>query len=75
MSETKGSILHKLGQTNGRGLNADTLDNVEGSQYARNDAANDFSHAVVIMSALPTTDPVVAGQLWNNLGVLNISAG
>jgi hypothetical protein len=30
---------------------------------------------VVILSGLPTSDPSVAGQLWNNLGVLNVSAG
>jgi hypothetical protein len=29
----------------------------------------------VILSGLPTSDPTVAGQLWNNLGVLNVSAG
>jgi len=29
----------------------------------------------VIMSNLPIADPNVAGQLWNNAGVLNISAG
>lgn len=29
----------------------------------------------VIMTNLPTSDPGVAGQLWNNAGVLNISAG
>ena len=29
----------------------------------------------VIMTNLPTSDPSVAGQLWNNSGVLNISAG
>jgi hypothetical protein len=29
----------------------------------------------VIMANLPTSDPSVAGQLWNNSGVLNISAG
>lgn len=29
----------------------------------------------VIMSNLPTANPNVAGQLWNNAGVLNISAG
>lgn len=29
----------------------------------------------VIMSNLPTSDPGVAGQLWNNSGVLNVSAG
>jgi len=34
-----------------------------------------FSIPKVIMSNLPTSDPGVAGQLWNNSGVLNISAG
>jgi hypothetical protein len=29
----------------------------------------------VIMANLPTSDPSVVGQLWNNAGVLNISAG
>ena len=37
--------------------------------------ANTFTDAVQVFSALPTADPVNAGQLWNNLGVLNISAG
>lgn len=29
----------------------------------------------VILSGLPTADPLVAGQLWNNTGVLTVSAG
>lgn len=29
----------------------------------------------VIMANLPTSDPLVAGQLWNNTGVLTVSAG
>ena len=29
----------------------------------------------IIMNALPTADPAVAGALWNNSGVLNVSAG
>jgi len=29
----------------------------------------------VILSGLPTSDPSVAGQLWNNSGVLTVSAG
>lgn len=29
----------------------------------------------VILSALPTSNPTNAGQLWNNSGVLNVSAG
>lgn len=31
--------------------------------------------AVIIMDDLPTSDPVVAGQLWNDNGTLKISAG
>jgi len=29
----------------------------------------------VVISDLPTSDPGVAGQLWNNAGVLSVSAG
>ena len=29
----------------------------------------------VIMTGLPTSDPVVAGALWSNSGVLTVSAG
>ncbi len=29
----------------------------------------------VIISDLPTSDPGVVGQLWNNAGVLSVSAG
>ena len=37
---------------------------------------NDLTVAdVVIFSGLPTADPVVAGQLWSNAGVLTVSAG
>lgn len=31
--------------------------------------------SAVFMLDLPTSDPSVAGALWNNAGVLNISAG
>jgi hypothetical protein len=31
--------------------------------------------AGVILNALPTSDPVVAGQLWNDSGTLKVSAG
>lgn len=37
---------------------------------------NDLTVAdVVIMSGLPTADPTVAGQLWNDAGTLKVSAG
>lgn len=31
--------------------------------------------ADLILSSLPSADPVVAGQLWNNSGVLSVSTG
>jgi hypothetical protein len=37
--------------------------------------SHDGANSVVIFKDLPTADPTVAGQLWNNLGVLNVSAG
>lgn len=37
--------------------------------------ATTLSNASIIMSALPTSDPSVAGQLWSNSGVLTVSAG
>ena len=30
---------------------------------------------IIIMPNLPTSDPNVGGQLWNNNGVLSVSAG
>lgn len=36
---------------------------------------HDGTNSVVIFNDLPTADPSVAGQLWNNAGVLNVSAG
>lgn len=34
-----------------------------------------FTGIVVSMANLPTSDPVVAGQLWNDTGTLKVSAG
>lgn len=33
------------------------------------------AETVITMPLLPTHDPQVAGQLWNNSGALSISAG
>lgn len=35
----------------------------------------EMAGGVVILSGIPTADPLVAGQLWSNLGALTISAG
>ena len=34
-----------------------------------------LSNAVVSLTALPTSDPGVAGRLWNDAGTLKVSAG
>lgn len=46
------------------------------AQYGANaSVANLVASGTVILSGLPTADPLVAGQLWSNLGVLTVSAG
>lgn len=55
------SALHNLIDTTGSNLTWD------GSTLTVN--------GDVVLSGLPTSDPLVAGQLWNNLGVLTVSAG
>jgi hypothetical protein len=40
-----------------------------------NDGTFVLSGAVVKMTGLPTSDPTVAGQLWNDAGTLKVSAG
>jgi hypothetical protein len=37
--------------------------------------SHDGNNSIVIFKDLPTSNPAVAGQLWNNSGVLNVSAG
>ena len=34
-----------------------------------------LSNASIKMTALPTSDPAVAGALWNDAGTLKVSAG
>ncbi|NIR25881.1 MAG: hypothetical protein GWN77_02755 [Gammaproteobacteria bacterium] len=36
---------------------------------------HDGTNSVVVIADLPTSDPTNAGQLWNNAGVVNVSAG
>lgn len=48
---------------------------VVASYGANASVANLSTTGTVILSNLPTADPQVAGQLWNNLGVLTVSAG
>lgn len=49
--------------------------NVTGNVAGAVDATTLSASGVVTLSGLPTSDPTVAGQLWNNAGVLTVSAG
>lgn len=49
--------------------------NVTGDVTGAVDATTLSASGVVTLSGLPTSDPTVAGQLWNNAGVLTVSAG
>lgn len=46
-----------------------------GSSIPRLNGNNVWSGSVIVFSALPTADPHLAGELWNNAGVLQVSAG
>ena len=37
--------------------------------------SGDTTLAAVISTSLPTSDPTVAGQLWNDAGTVKVSAG
>ena len=37
--------------------------------------SGDTTLAAVINTTLPTSDPAVAGQLWNDAGTVKVSAG
>lgn len=46
-----------------------------GSSIPRLNGNNVWSGTAIVFSALPTSDPHLAGELWNNAGVLQVSAG
>ena len=48
---------------------------VVASYGANASVANLTATGTVILSGLPVADPLVAGQLWNNAGILTVSAG
>lgn len=53
------------------GFEGDITGDVTGAVEATTLSAS----GAVVFSALPTADPEVAGQLWNNAGVVTVSAG
>ena len=60
------------------GFEGNITGNVTGAVAATTLAASgavSLTNATISMTALPTADPLVAGRLWNNSGVLTVSAG
>ena len=78
-----GSELHLAPTTNSIDvliLKATAIEPNADNRYSLGTASKGFSSlyvsgATVVLSALPTSDPVSAGQLWNDAGTLKISAG
>lgn len=67
-----GNLILRGGSTTGAGANGSVLlQSADGATNALK-VAGDGS---VLMPSLVTADPHVAGQLWNNSGVLTVSAG
>jgi hypothetical protein len=62
-----------VGSTGTRYANA-FINNIDASGTINSEAYLN-ANGVVNMPNLPTYDPAVAGQLWNNSGVLTVSAG
>lgn len=58
-----------------KAADSDELDGLDSTSFARTDDDTDLAGDVIKMSNLPTSDPGVENQLWNNDGVLSISAG
>lgn len=57
------------------GFEGNITGNVTGGVAGAVAATTLSASGAVTLSALPTSDPAVAGQLWNNAGVLTVSAG
>ena len=71
---TLDSTLDVVGEmTTTAGLDIGTTLDVTGAVTC--DAGLTVAGASVVMSALPTSDPSVAGQLWADTGVVTVSAG
>ena len=65
----------------GSGLDADTIDGKASSVFSEKGAnesiagSKTWGNANLSMTNLPTSDPSVAGRLWNSSGKLAVSAG
>jgi hypothetical protein len=52
-----------------------TLAALDTDAFVNSEIANALAGSSVVMSGLPTSDPAVAGALWNNSGTVKVSAG
>jgi len=65
----------------GSGLDADLLDGIDSTKFSQLantetvSGSKTWSSDTLLMTNLPTSDPSVAGQLWNDSGALKVSAG
>lgn len=57
------------------GFEGNVVGNVTGGVTGAVAATTLSASGAVTLSGLPTSDPLVAGQLWNDSGVLTVSAG
>ena len=57
------------------GFEGDITGNVTGGVAGAVAATTLSASGTVTLSALPTADPLVAGQLWNDAGTVKVSAG
>jgi hypothetical protein len=69
-------VGHNLLIKAGQGSDQSGATNAGGNLLIRGGAgSNGGADGLVIMDNLPTANPLVTGALWNNAGVLSISAG
>jgi len=65
----------------GSGLDADLLDGIDSTKFSQLantetvSGSKTWSSDTLLMTNLPTSDPSVDGQLWNDSGALKVSAG
>lgn len=74
-----GSSLHVNAAIVGKGVTASSGftagDNSNFGNKNVTNIKNLQAGGTVIFGGLPTSDPAVAGELWNNLGIVTVSAG
>ena len=84
-TDSPNSELHIIGDLNVNGnvtassLNTDLIQGSTSILEISGDISTSetltVSSGVIMMMNLPTSDPSIAGQVWNNSGILTVSAG